>query len=119
MRKYTLKTKFGMTLRQYNYLLKKQNGCCAICGYKPEGEDRYRKGKSLAVDHDHVTGKIRGLLCDKCNRGLGHFNDNPRLLVEAVLYLQQTGTYLDDIKYVDDNADFRHFLSATFKTKRN
>ena len=69
-------------------MLQRQDGKCAICGHLPHGEDTYRLAKNLAVDHDHITGRVRGLLCDKCNRGLGHFNDNVLLLQKAISYLQ-------------------------------
>lgn len=60
-RKSALKTKFGMTIDDYERLLEKQNGVCAIC---LRGE---RKNKRLSVDHDHATKRIRGLLCNDCN----------------------------------------------------
>ena len=56
---------------------------CAICG-----NVRSSDGRALAVDHDHVTGEVRGLLCNFCNRGIGMFRDNPRLLGRAALYLR-------------------------------
>ncbi len=65
----------------------KQNGVCKICN--KENQDR-RKSKFLAIDHCHDTGKFRGLLCHKCNLGLGHFNDDPKLLRVAADYLEQT-----------------------------
>jgi hypothetical protein len=71
---------YGITLDQYNELLLKQNGKCAIC----HGTN---KGKLLAVDHDHKSDKIRGLLCTKCNTGLGLFNDKLELLEKAKEYL--------------------------------
>lgn len=62
----------------------KQNGRCEICGcYEIE------LNKSLCVDHNHKTKKLRGLLCDKCNRGLGFFDDNPDLCREASKYLRK------------------------------
>ena len=64
-------------------MFKEQNGVCAICG-SPEVSDR---NSNLCVDHDHETGKIRGLLCNKCNRGLGYFLDNPKILKNALKYL--------------------------------
>lgn len=88
-RGYTLKHKFGITVEEYSRLLAAQGGKCAICKHKPEGDDRYRTGKNLAVDHCHRTGKVRGLLCDRCNRGLGHFRDDVEYLLQAVLYLQK------------------------------
>lgn len=80
------KRTYGITLEQYNELLTKQSGVCAICGNK---ETALKKGKikSLGVDHDHTTGKVRGLLCDACNRGLGSFKEDKNSLLWAVGYL--------------------------------
>jgi hypothetical protein len=78
---------FGITLENYNDLLKKQNYLCLICN-KPETEVEPGKSpKTLAVDHNHETGKIRGLLCGKCNKGIGMFEDNTNLLQSAINYL--------------------------------
>jgi hypothetical protein len=78
-----LKRAFGLSLAAYRSLYKKQKGKCAICGKRGSG-----KRKRLFVDHDHRTGKVRGLLCNKHNRGLGHFNDDPLLLLKAAHYLK-------------------------------
>lgn len=61
-----------------------QKGVCAICG-GPGGPH-----KSLAVDHHHGTGSVRGLLCGNCNNGLGRFRDNPEFLAKAITYLLDT-----------------------------
>lgn len=76
---------YGLTPFQYRKLLRNQNGVCAIC--KEINDD----GRSLAVDHDHYTGKVRGLLCTRCNLGLGFFKDEIRLLAEAIVYLEDAG----------------------------
>lgn len=73
--------RFGITPEQYANLLHEQGGVCAICG---EAE---LDGKKLAIDHDHRTGEIRGLLCSRCNTALGGFRDNPSYLSNAILYL--------------------------------
>lgn len=73
---------YKITLDEYENLYFLQNGKCKIC-YK---EKEMRK---LCVDHDHSTGKIRGLLCDTCNRGLGYFKDNPLFLKNAIKYLER------------------------------
>lgn len=89
MKTIDLKKRFGITLETYREILKKQNHVCAICG-RPENAVDHRTGlpRALAVDHDHLTGKIRGLLCTQCNRGLGKFNDNLLYLKSAVKYLE-------------------------------
>ena len=79
---YLQKT-YGITTDDYNRMLTEQNNTCAICG------DECVSGKKLAVDHNHDTGAVRGLLCCKCNRGLGIFNDQLDLLRSAVLYLEK------------------------------
>jgi hypothetical protein len=82
-RKQQLKI-YGLTLEDYNVMLEKQNGVCAICN-----KEEKTKNKNLFVDHDHQTGKVRSLLCNNCNSGLGQFNDNLNLLESAVLYLKK------------------------------
>lgn len=69
-------------------LHEKQNGLCGICG---ELETAFMKTKVmyLAVDHDHNTGEIRGLLCNNCNNGLGRFNDDVKLLQNAIAYIEK------------------------------
>lgn len=72
--------KIGLTRKVYEEMKNNQNGLCAICGNPPSG-------KILVIDHDHSTGKLRKLLCYKCNNGLGAFSDNPQLLQKAISYL--------------------------------
>jgi hypothetical protein len=72
--------KYGLSSEKYNILLDSQFGKCAICGND-------NGGKYLHVDHDHVTGKVRGLLCSECNHGLGNFRDDSELIKKAELYL--------------------------------
>jgi hypothetical protein len=81
------KRKYGITVDQYNELYQRQEGKCLICN---EFETSIYKGKSrlLAIDHDHKTGKFRGLLCSGCNMGLGSFKDNADLLWKARKYLK-------------------------------
>lgn len=84
-----LKYKFGIVIAEYNTILEAQNGVCAICKQPETAKDMRRgKVKSLAVDHNHKTGKIRGLLCDRCNTSIGKFNDDPNLIEKAVEYLR-------------------------------
>ncbi len=82
VRKAHLKTKYGITLEYYNSLCTKQKNSCAICK-KPSVK------VSLAVDHNHKTGAVRGLLCSNCNRGLGHFQDDKKLLLKAIKYQEK------------------------------
>jgi hypothetical protein len=76
------------TWEQQQEMLTKQGNVCAIC-HRPEKVVRDGKQKALAVDHDHATGKVRGLLCSTCNLVLGRMEDNPDLLRNAVFYLEQ------------------------------
>ena len=85
-RVYNLKAKFGITREEYNRMLAWSNGGCAICGAKTS-----RNRQELGVDHNHKTGEVRGLLCHRCNMGIGHFNDSLRLLTIAVAYLKYFG----------------------------
>lgn len=81
--KYRLKKKYGITLLEYNSILFRQSGVCAICGNMEIG------GKRLSVDHDHNSGNIRGLLCQSCNAGLGLFKENINSLGAAISYLME------------------------------
>jgi len=77
-----LKSQYGLSLAEYQELLESQGGVCKIC------KQPCNSGKRLAVDHCHLTGKIRGLLCTCCNTGIGKFRDSPELLLAAVEYLK-------------------------------
>lgn len=79
---YFLVTRFGINHLDYNSLFNKQEGKCAICG-TPQSNIK----KSLAVDHDHKTGRIRGLLCSNCNVAIGLFKDDLEVLQKAIIYL--------------------------------
>jgi hypothetical protein len=74
----------GFAVQEYNSLLTAQGGGCAICGGLPGR-------RKLAVDHDHATGKIRGLLCGSCNTMLGHTHDDQSILKLAIEYLSERG----------------------------
>lgn len=77
---------YGITQEEYEELKAQQGDVCAICG---QPEVRVHKGikVDLCVDHDHETGKVRGLLCARCNHGLGNFKDSPENLSNAIDYL--------------------------------
>lgn len=85
---YRLKECYGITIDDYQNILDSQNGCCAICK-----SDRAKSYKFFAVDHCHSTGKIRGLLCEGCNTGIGLFKDNPEFLRVAADYLESAKIY--------------------------
>ena len=85
-----LKKDFGIDLQTYDGMLAEQDGRCAICGKKEEQKRWDGKGKkNLAVDHCHTTGKVRGLLCSKCNTGLGSFKEDPKIFLAALNYLNK------------------------------
>lgn len=85
-RRRHLKTKFGMSEEAYDQLLESQGGVCAICRVASQSS---RLHKRLAVDHDHKTGIVRGLLCARCNTAIGAFNDDVEFLKNAICYLER------------------------------
>jgi hypothetical protein len=80
-KEYGLK-EYGLTVAEYDEMFRKQNGVCAIC-------KSGNKGRRLCVDHDHKTGRVRGLLCNPCNWALGHMRDDTSLLEKAIEYLKK------------------------------
>ncbi len=80
-RQWHLKHKYGITLEQHEQIYLDQNGCCALCD-EPVAYDK------AVTDHDHKTGKVRGLLCQRCNLGLGAFGDTYGGIMRAVKYLR-------------------------------
>lgn len=81
---------YGITFEQYEEMWERQGRACALCTTPlvlAGGAGQKRSGIAN-VDHCHATGKVRGLLCHKCNRGLGLFKDNPAVLVKASAYLK-------------------------------
>lgn len=87
MRKYSILKRYGMTWKQYSKLLEDQKQCCAICSVSQES-----LSYKFHVDHNHVTGKIRGLLCSKCNVALGQLNEDINLFNKAINYLRRSST---------------------------
>lgn len=79
----SLKKLYGITIIEYKEMFEKQKGVCAIC-FKHN-----KSSKKLGVDHNHTTGKVRSLLCDKCNRGIGFFNEDIELLKKVIKYLKK------------------------------
>ena len=77
-----LRRHYGISLTEYNQMLDDQHHGCKICG-----KDKQQNGRDLAVDHCHSTGKVRGLLCNNCNRALGYFEDDQNRMRLAMQYL--------------------------------
>lgn len=78
-RNYHLRRRYGITVEHFDAMFAEQDGVCAIC----------REAPAEHVDHDHLTSRVRGLLCFNCNGALGQFRDRPDLMLRAVLYLQR------------------------------
>jgi len=74
-----LRRQYGISVFQYNEMARAQGYVCTLCGSAPT---------RLSTDHDHATGRVRGLLCWRCNRGLQVFRDNPTVLAAAAEYLR-------------------------------
>ena len=81
---------YGISAQEYEELLLKQDGKCAVCRNGETRMSRYGRVRSLSVDHCHTTGAIRGLLCDNCNNILGRANDSPAILRRLAAYLEVT-----------------------------
>jgi hypothetical protein len=88
----------GLTEGEYLDLLSKQDGRCAIC----KTDEPWGRSRTWHVDHDHESGRVRGLLCSKCNRGIGYFQDDVNRLAAAIVYL---------------NASHSQTTAATFSSK--
>lgn len=98
--------KFGVSAEKYIAMLVAQDGKCAVCR-QIETATRYGKVKTLAVDHDHETGEVRGLLCVQCNTAIGKFKDDRNLLLSAVRYLDKhagRGTAVTPLRAVEESA---------------
>lgn len=93
-KKYKLKYFFNLEYDKYLEMLEKQNNCCAICNVN---QDTLKK--KLSVDHNHITGKVRGLLCEQCNFGIGNLKDSLELLKQAIKYLEEN----DDKQRINSN----------------
>jgi hypothetical protein len=81
---WRLRTQFALTPEQWQAMREAQGHRCAIC------QSALGTGRSVAVDHCHETGLVRGILCSKCNLGLGHFKDNPETLIAAARYIAES-----------------------------
>jgi Recombination endonuclease VII len=93
-----LKTRYGLSYEEYLILLEESDNSCQICGItNSEYNELYNK--DLSIDHCHETKYIRGILCDKCNTGLGQFKENKELLVKAIEYLQANETKIAEFEF--------------------
>lgn len=81
-------TNYGISDTEFDALREKQGGVCAIC-HRAQSASADAQHQNLSVDHDHATGVIRGLLCNRCNRAIGLLQDDPRLLIAAARYLKR------------------------------
>lgn len=87
-RRFNLANLYGISVAEYQAMVRDQGGVCAICREdEPKQHGRTGKQFRLAVDHCHKTGRIRGLLCQRCNRAMGMFDDDPIVLRRAISYL--------------------------------
>ena len=86
--KHRLKRKYGLSLDDYKSMLDAQSGVCAICK-QPETMKQQGVLKPLAVDHNHKTGTVRQLLCNRCNRVLGFVDDKEDILKACAVYLRE------------------------------
>ena len=91
-RKQDLKRNHNITQKEYEMLLNSQDGKCAICH---TDRPNCRNVEHLSVDHDHETGRIRGLLCQNCNLGIGHLKDNTTILESALFYLKERSSIVN------------------------
>jgi hypothetical protein len=89
MRASVLRRTYGITIEEWDAMFTEQGGLCAIC-HRPETATLHGVVKRLAVDHDHITGTVRGLLCQNCNRAIGLLGHDPARLRQAAEYLAIT-----------------------------
>lgn len=80
---------YNLTVGEYNAMFRDQKGLCAICGKKETRKSRHGGICKLSIDHSHTTGKVRGLLCIKCNFGIGQFDEDVERLLKTIKYLNE------------------------------
>ncbi len=107
-----LYSNYGLTLDKYVKLLSSNNWACGICS-RPALE------AEIVVDHDHVEGKVRGLLCSRCNQGLGYFSDNIYQVAKALSYLQKyEDSSMEEDANQTNNAQRRKYLDAKIAARK-
>lgn len=104
-RNTNLLRQYGISLEDYESLAVSQGNLCKIC-QNPETILLRGKVMPLAVDHNHTSGKVRGLLCLHCNQGLGHFKDSIELLKNAIQYLEENDGQRNQDGYLPREGDF-------------
>lgn len=90
-RRKQLKHRYNISLEEYEVIRVSQGCVCAICGSSSNGVSGKQRDWNWSVDHCHSTGKVRGLLCNSCNRGLGLLGDTVEQLEKALAYLKKNG----------------------------
>jgi hypothetical protein len=88
-----MKRNFGISIEEYEALYQRANGCCEICGVAVPSHldnDAKKLAAKVAIDHDHTTGRVRGLLCGPCNCSIGYMLDDPTRLRAAADYLERS-----------------------------
>lgn len=111
-REYFLNYYYGISLDDYNSILKDQNNSCRICGLPDSEYFRGGKKMNLSVDHCHDSGVVRGILCSDCNTSLGRFKEDPYIISRAVSYLDGN---LSDFR--SSNSDFEVRLHTSKKSE--
>jgi hypothetical protein len=87
VRRHKLKTKYGITLEDFDRMFEEQNGICAICPRQIQ-----RSGYGTHIDHDHTTKVVRSLLCLQCNTALGKMNEDERIILSMLAYVRKHKT---------------------------
>ena len=105
-KKYALMKRYGLSVEDYEALHAKQNGLCAICKRSAKDASISHSKQMLHVDHDHITVKVRGLLCNPCNRALGYLQDNAEVAYAAAEYLEASR--------LNDVVESREFMRTIF-----
>jgi hypothetical protein len=88
-----LQRRYGLSVDEYQTLLANQNFACPICEVEISNTIAYKGKRPVAVDHNHDTGDVRGILCSMCNLMLGHARENTSILYRAIVYLSERGAY--------------------------
>lgn len=88
-----LQRRYGLSVDEYQTLLANQNFACPICEVEISNTIEYKGKRPVAVDHNHETGDVRGILCSMCNLMLGHARENTSILYRAIVYLSERGAY--------------------------